>query len=85
MQGKRLAKMQRGINIVKIGGKVVKVVKTPSYPPYRGIRGGLGSLFLPHIRVHPHQKVINPKVSHEDSKECRKDVKMVTLRMCRTV
>ena len=30
MQGKRLAKMQRGINIVKIGGKVVKVVKTPS-------------------------------------------------------
>lgn len=27
MQGKRLAKMQRGINIVKIGGKVVKVVK----------------------------------------------------------
>lgn len=27
MQGKRLAKMQRGINIVKIGGKTVKVVK----------------------------------------------------------
>lgn len=27
LQGKRLAKMQRGINIVKIGGKVVKVVK----------------------------------------------------------
>ena len=36
MQGKRLAKMQRGINIVKIGGKTVKVVKTPSYPPVRG-------------------------------------------------
>ena len=36
MQGKRLAKMQRGINIVKIGGKSVKVVKTPSYPPVRG-------------------------------------------------
>lgn len=34
MQGKRLAKMQRGINIVKIGGKTVKVVKTPSYPPW---------------------------------------------------
>lgn len=27
LQGKRLAKMQRGINIVKIGGKTVKVVK----------------------------------------------------------
>ena len=27
MQGKRLAKMQRGINIVKIGGKTVKMVK----------------------------------------------------------
>ena len=27
LQGKRLAKMQRGVNIVKIGGKVVKVVK----------------------------------------------------------
>ena len=26
MQGKRLAKMQRGINIVKIGGKVVKAI-----------------------------------------------------------
>lgn len=27
LQGKRLDKMQRGVNIVKIGGKVVKVVK----------------------------------------------------------
>ena len=27
LQGKRLEKMQRGVNIVKIGGKVVKVVK----------------------------------------------------------
>lgn len=27
MQGKRLKKMQRGVNIVKIGGKTVKVVK----------------------------------------------------------
>ena len=27
LQGKRLAKMQRGVNIVKIGGKTVKVVK----------------------------------------------------------
>ena len=27
MQGKRLAKMQRGVNIVRVGGKTVKVVK----------------------------------------------------------